>query len=666
MSDAKPPKPGSVLPEALRQASRCLAAGQLDQARRLCHDVLRTDPDQPEALHVLGLLALESGKPAEARDAFCRAAALRPSQAAFHCNLGLAEASLGRLDEALACYRRALELNPNLAEAHTNLGNAARLRGDILESIRCYRRAVELRPGDLTAQCNLAGALCYAGLYAEAESQCRLVLKVNPQHPGALNILGLALREQGWFEEAAAAFRQALAIRPDGDAGDNLGGMLQKLGLLDEAIACYRDTLAADPASQVTRSNLLLASQYRPGVSAEALLHAHREWDAAHAAALRSPSPRWENPRDPERTLRLGFVSADFGEHVVGRLLIGVFEALAGLACTTCYHLGGKSDSITERFRAAAGRWRESALLSDEQLAGQIRADGIDILFDMSGHTLGNRLLTFARKPAPIQATWLGYPGTTGLSAIDYLVADRHQVRDGEEACYRESLLRPECSISFDPPAEAPPVARLPALDRGGVTFGSFNNPTKLNRPLVAAWSAILRRVPGSRLTLKYFSFDQPQLAARFRTWFREEGVADRVEFQGGSDYASFLAAHHDVDIALDPFPFSGSATTFAALWMGVPVVTFPGRTVAGRNATSHLKAAGLDEFIAVDQSAYAELAVALAADVPRLAGIRQSLRQRVAQSPLCDSRRLAQNLLALLREAWRRWCAGAPPSNLG
>jgi predicted O-linked N-acetylglucosamine transferase (SPINDLY family) len=298
---------------------------------------------------------------------------------------------------------------------------------------------------------------------------------------------------------------------------------------------------------------------------------------------------------------------------------------------------------------------------SDQWLAEQIRADRVDILFDLAGHTGQNRLLVFARKPSPIQVTWAGYVGTTGLKAMDYLLADRHEVPSGAERHYQERVLRmPDGYVTYDPPAYAPPVTRLPALDRGHVTFGCFNNPAKITPQAVEVWAKILRRLPEARLVLKFRGWDNDSVARRFTEMFLAHAIdSRRLELLGPSPHNEFLAAYSRIDLALDPFPYSGGLTTCEALRMGVPVLTFPGDTFAGRHSLSHLSNVGLTETIARDLDDYVELAVSLAGDLPRLAALRAGLRERMAASPLCDGKRFAADLAAILREIWGGWVLG-------
>jgi predicted O-linked N-acetylglucosamine transferase (SPINDLY family) len=312
-----------------------------------------------------------------------------------------------------------------------------------------------------------------------------------------------------------------------------------------------------------------------------------------------------------------------------------------------------------------AAVWHDTERLPDAALAELIRADHIDVLFDLTGHTCHNRLLVFARKPAPLQITWIGYVGTTGLAAMDYLLADRHHVPAEAERHYCEQVLRmPDGYVCFAPPSEAPPVSPLPALASGQITFGSFNQPAKFSATLIATWSALLRALPDARLMLRYRGLGSPLAAERIHRLFATQGIdARRVLLAGGSSRADLLAAYSQIDVALDTFPYSGGLTTCEALWMGVPVVTCPGATFAGRHALSHLSTVGLTETIAGDGQEYVALAVALARDLQRLAALRSTLRARMAASPLCDGPRFARNLMTVLRDAWRRWCEAASRS---
>jgi predicted O-linked N-acetylglucosamine transferase (SPINDLY family) len=313
---------------------------------------------------------------------------------------------------------------------------------------------------------------------------------------------------------------------------------------------------------------------------------------------------------------------------------------------------------LTERIKVACDTWRDTWTMGDETLAEQVRADRIDILFDLAGHT-GERMLVFARKPAPLQATWIGYVGTTGLTAMDYLIADRYHVPPGSEQHYRERVIRlPEDYVCFDPPSDAPEVGPLPAFQNGFVTFGCFNNSAKISSDVAALWAEVLTRVPRSRLVLRYRWLHDVRTRARYRDWFTSRGIDPaRLDFAGGVPPAELLATYNRIDIALDPFPYSGGLTTCEALWMGVPVLTFPGVTFAGRHSLSHLANVGLKQLVAVSPADYVALAVSWTSALDWLADLRHGLRAQMAASPLCDGPRFAAHFLAALRGIWRAWC---------
>ena len=581
-------------------------AGRRDEAERIYREILAADPDHRDALHLLGVIDYEAGRHEQALERIRLAIAADGSHATFHNSLGAVYQALGDLPRAVSAYETSILLDMDYADAHGNLGLALRELGRPAASVQSLRRALQLKPGN----------------------------------PNLLNSLGITLRSLGRIAEAADCYRGAIASREAfWEPHSNLGNILKDQCQTDEAIGHYQRAIELAPQVNIIRSNLLCALHYRDGITAGELAAAHDEFERSFGAPLRSTWKPHDNDQDPDRPLRLGFLSPDLHRHPVGYFLIGLLEHLdRAQAQAFGYSTGGTPDDLTARLRAAAAQWRDVGPLSDEGIAETIREDGIDILFDLAGHTGNNRLLVLARKPAPIQITWAGYVGTAGLAAIDHLLADRFEVPPELEHHYRENVLRmPNAYVCYEPPS-SPPVAPLPALDRGSVTFGSFSNPAKLGPQVAAPWAKILARVPNARLVLKYKGLDDPVHADRLMRYFAEQGVdLARVELQGDSPQAELLPHYDEIDIALDPFPYGGGVTTLEALWMGVPVVTLPGETFASRHALTHLANVGVDGTIARDLDHYVDLAVSLAADLPALAALRADLRERMRASPLCE-----------------------------
>jgi predicted O-linked N-acetylglucosamine transferase (SPINDLY family) len=681
--------------EALAKALRHHQAGRLQEAEAIYQQILKADPVHVDALHLLGILAQQRGDSARAIESIARAIRLDGRQAAFHNTLGDVLRSQGKCVAAVACYQRALQLRPNYAEAHNNLGIALAELGQLAAAIASYRCALQLQPNYAEAHHNLGVALRSQGQLAAAAASEQRARQLRPNYDDAHNKLGTPLGRQRQFAAAIASYQRALEVppksaeahvnlaraqrsrgqlaaaiascqralevRPDyAEAHSTLGSTLLEQGDREGALAAYERALALKPDYAGAHSNALVCMQYRPGVSCAGLAQAHAAWNERHAAPLRAARAPHQNDRDPLRRLRLGFVSPDFGRHPVGYFLIRALEQLDRDQCeTVCYCDRFIKDDLAPRFRAAATVWRDVGGLSDKALAEMLVEDRIDILFDLAGHTARNRLLVFARKPAPVQITWIGYEGTTGLETIDFILADRYTIPPGQEACYPEQVLRmPDGYVCYDPPEPSPEVAPLAAVKNGYIRFGSFNNLAKITPQVVEVWAQVLGRVPDSRLRLKYKGLDDELVRGRYRDLFAMRGVdPSRVELTPASAYAEYLAAYGEIDIALDPFPFGGGITTCDALWMGVPVLTCPGETFASRHCLSHLSNAGVTETIAATTEEYVELAVSLAGDLPGLARLRAGLRPRLAASPLCDGKRFAANLMALLRQVWGARC---------
>jgi protein O-GlcNAc transferase len=648
------------LAEAMGAAVAAHQARQFDRAEQIYRAVLQAHPDHAGAQSLLGAVLCQQGRFQEALPWVESATRLAPHVASLWSNLGMVLAPLGRRAEAADAFEHAVRLDPTLVGPLVNLGIVLTELRRFDEAAAVLHRAIAMQPSLAPAYQRLGSVLEYQLRWEEAAHCYRRALALEPKHVDTLRNLSATLLSLGRLDEAEQTLQEAIALEPErGELVARLALLQQAEGRIDEALTSHRRAMELDSRTPWIESGYLMCLQYRPGITPGELAVAHALWERRHAAPLRSAWRPHAVSRDPLRPLRLGFVSLDFGFHAVGVLLIRALEGLRGQPCAiVCYSDKAAPDPFTQRFMQAAHVWRQVESLSDEALAEQIRADQIDVLFELGGHTPRNRLLTLARKPAPIQITWLGYVGTTGLEAIDYLLADPRQVPPGDEGFYRERVLRlPDDYATFEPFPAAPAVGPLPAERTGHVTFGSLNNPAKLNSEVISLWAEILRRVPEARLLLRYRGLDA-SVCTRLTERFAAQGIApQRLVLRGGGANLEFYGQYHEIDVALDPFPYSGGLTTIEALWMGVPVITLPGLTFAGRHALAHLTAVGLTETIARDRQEYVDLAVALAGDLPRLAAWRRELRNRVAASPLCDGPRFAANLMAALRDVWRRWC---------
>lgn len=630
------------------------ALGRLAEAVAAHRQAIKLRPDFAQALYNLGNALEALGRLEEAATAFRQAAARQPGYAKARFNLANTLTALGKPEEAEAAYRAALRDDAGFVEAYANLGALLLGQGRMAEAKRALSGALAFRPDHPTALTNRSAVELASGT-AASEIAARRAARSRPDFAEAFLRLGDALQRRNRLEEAAEAYQQAIARAPDlSGAWANLALVRQTQGELDAAETGYRRALAIRPDHAEVRSNLAYLSLFRPGVTLARVLEAHRAWNAAHGEPLRRFwKPFLRVKASDARSLTVGIVSGDFRRHPAGQFAIRVVEALPAQGIRLfLYANQTEEDDLTVRFRAAAERWVPIASLSDAAAAERIRADRVDLLIDLAGHNARGRLGIFARKPAPVQVAWSGYMATTGMAAMDALIADRHHVPDGAEAFYVERVRRlPDAFIAYDPPPDAPDPGPPPSAAGAPVTFGCFNILTKLNGPVLESWAAILDRVPGSRLLVKTKALSCPATAARWRDRFVAAGVpADRLEFAGATSSLEHMGWCAKVDVALDPFPFAGSTTTLETLWMGVPVVTLPGETFSSRHSLAFLTVAGAEGCIARDRQEYVELAASWAADCDRLAGFRRTMRARMADSPLCDGARLAEHLAAALR----------------
>jgi predicted O-linked N-acetylglucosamine transferase (SPINDLY family) len=649
------------VPQTLNAALAAHRTGQLQQAAMLYQQVLQVQPRHSGALHMLGVAAHQGGQLDAAVELIGRALAVRPSVAQAHLDLANVLKDQGRLQEAAASYRRALALEPELADAHTGLGNVLMAQGDFGEAAESYRRALKPGPHSADAHYNLGNASAAQGRLDEAAALYRQALALQPGHPGSLNNLGNTLAEQGRPGEAAGIYGQLLAVWPDfAGAHNNLGRALSALGRLQEAASAFRRGLAINPQDAEAHSNLLYLLSYDAEWDAAALFAEHLEWARQHAEAPGTGVPPHANDPDPARRIKVGYVSPDLRDHAVAYFIEPV------LAChersrfeITCYSNNYVVDATTLRLQKHVDRWRNIAGLSDEAADALIRTDAIDILIDLSGHTAHNRLTLFARKPAPIQATWIGYSSTTGMTAMDYRLTDANLDPIGMTERYQsEQLVRLPVFACFQPAQQSPEVNALPALAAGHITFACLNNFIKVTPPAIECWARVLEAVPGSRLMLLLGDAENPAARQQVEQAFARHGIApERLELVGKRPLAEYLALHHHVDIALDPFPYNGYTTSVHSLWMGVPVVTLAGNTAVSRVGVTILANAGLAELIAQSVDEYVEIARSLAQDTARLGRMRAGLRAQMQASPLIDAQALTRGLEDAYRAMWQKWC---------
>jgi len=602
-----------------------------------------------------------AGDLAGAALSYRRALRMEPSFAEARFNLGCTLDALAGPAEALPHFAEAARLRPQWCEARKSLGFALARVGRMAEAAGELQAAAGLRPGDAGIRNNLGLALSALGRGDEAQASFREAIRLNPLYPEAHSNLAILFERYGRSSEAIASCLEALRLRPGyPEAHHNLACALKSQGRHEEAVAQYREALRLKPDYEEAASSLLFALCYPAGLAEHEVCAEHLSFGARHRFA---PAPH-DNDKGLERQLRIGYVSADFRAHAVARFIEPVLRHHDRCRFQIfCYSNVSVPDAKSAELEGLADRFVNIAGVPDQAAQELIRRDRIDILVDLSGHTAGNRLPLFARKPAPVQVTWLGYPQTTGLGAIDYRITD--QVTDPPGASqphYAERLLRlPGIFSCFAPPEEAPEVGEPPFLERGSITFGSFNNPAKITPETVALWARVLQGVPCSRMLVKGYALADAGSRERLAALFAGHGVGpERLELIGNTaSYREHLALYRQVDIALDTFPYHGTTTTCEALWMGVPVVTLAGATHRSRVGASLLGCVGLEELVAQEAQGYCDAAVGLARDAARLARLRVTLRPTMAASALTDGAGFTRQLEAAFREIWRDWAAG-------
>lgn len=634
--------------------------GRLEEAAASYRQAITCKPDFAVAHNNLGNTLNDLGCLEEAAASCRQAIALKPDLVEAHNNLGNTLNGLERMEEAEASYRRAIVLKPDLAEAHNNLGNTLKKLGRMEEAETSYRRAIALKPDYAEAHSNLGNVLDDMGRLEEAETIFRRALKIRPDYAEVYSNLGNTLKELGRPDEAEDSYRRAIALKPYyAEAYCNLGVTLQYIGSLYEAEASYRRAIALKPDYTDAHSNLLFLSNYVASRGSTVCLEEARNYGLLVSAKVKEKFAVWRCLTKPS-WLRIGLISGDLGNHPVGHFLESILAQLdpASLALMA-YPTTNRFDDLTDRIRPCFQSWKPLVGLSDETAARLIHSDGVHILLDLAGHTAHNRLPVFAWKPAPVQATWLGYFATTGMAEMDYLLGDPYNTPVHEASNFTETIWRlPEISLCFTPPHSDVEIEPLPALSKGTITFGCFNNLTKMNDAVVDIWAKVLRAIPSASLFIKAKQLGGAPVREHTLQRFAERGISpDRLRLEEFSSRVDYLKAYNQVDIALDPFPFPGGTTSAEGLWMGVPVLTKKGDCFISHQGESIATNAGLADWIAENDDDYVAKAVLHTQDLKHLAGLRAGLRQQVIASPLFDAPSFARNLQDALWGMWDKWC---------
>lgn len=655
-----------------QKAQKCIAdgnvledAGRLAEARKQYENAIKLMPGLARAHLNYGNVLLAMDQPEEAISAYSTALECQPDLAAVHFNIGNAHTTCNRLHDAIQSYDDALIIKPDFVDAWVAKGNVQGDLKNIDSAIKCYQMALKFRPDYAEVLLNLGNTFRAANRPEEAVNCFNQVLKHSPESPELHRSLGLAYKALDRPVDAINSFQRAAEIKNGYvDAQIDLANTYRELGDIDKAVETARLARDLDPENSGAWSLLLFCLSDHEKTDKRELFAEHRNFGKHFEHLLLSSSGNHRNSKEPDRILHVGFVSGDLRNHAVASFfepLLQLFIEMRSLAIHI-YETSGLEDDTTRRIKSAVSFWSDVETLSNDRLFQKIQNDGIDILIDLSGHTPANRLLVFARKPAPIQMSWIGYPGTTGLKSVDYYVGDKHFLPSEEyDEFFSEKIIRIPANAPFHPFDRAPEVNDLPAAVNGYVTFGSFNRIDKIGRSVITIWSSLLNSLPKSKIIMAGMPVGGD--FSHLIDWFSEEGVdTSRLEFHRRSSMVDYLKMHHGVDICLDTFPYGGGTTTCHALWMGVPTLTLVGATPAagvGRAILSHIDLQ--DRFCTYDPDDFVAKGKWLAGNLDYLNNLRVSLRGRMIASPLLQPHIVAEGVELAIRHAWHRWCAGLP-----
>jgi predicted O-linked N-acetylglucosamine transferase (SPINDLY family) len=681
--------------EMMERAMAAYQAGRDEEAQTLCDQVVALEEDNPDAQYVLGMIAYRR-KDLEAAEAYLRRA-IGFERSAYWFHAALAEVLLARQkpEQAAEALREASELAPDSPEIAHAVATMLQQYGSSADQAPAWRRVVELAPQNVEAMANLGRALVQTGKPGEAIEVLRKSLAIDPQHFDANLSMAVALNNTGRhadaleraqhaiairasdpqpyhalaaalagvkrYDEAVDAVRRALELEPRfRNAHDLLTILLANSGHVREAIEQWKRFLAVFPHDAGAHSNLLVTLNYLPDLSREQIFDAHRRWATTYADPFGAEARQLGNTPEINRRLRIGYVSPDFYRHPVAYFMKAIFAAHhQDKYEVVAFADVPKPDQVTMELKGRAGKWLSIVGKNNAQVAELARFEGIDVLIDLTGHTAKNRLGAFALRAAPVQISYLGYCNTTGMTAMDWIVGDEVTDPPDDTQPYVEKLLRvPGCFCCYTPEPDAAEVNDLPAASGRPLTLGAFHALRKISEPVLDLWARVLRELPLARLLI-WRTYLTPRAQARLRDEFGHRGVdAQRLEFRDRLPQdRSHLSIYHDVDLALDAFPWSGHTTSCESLWMGVPLVTLRGNTHCGRMAASTLTAAGFGRFVADSQDDYLRIVKELAGDLPALAELRRTMRATTAASPLCDGARFIVGWERALRDAWKTWC---------
>ncbi|KAF5750537.1 UDP-N-acetylglucosamine--peptide N-acetylglucosaminyltransferase SPINDLY-like isoform X4 [Tripterygium wilfordii] len=687
-------------------------AGNTQEGIQKYYEALKTDPHYAPAYYNLGVVYSEMMQYDTALSCYERAALERPMYAEAYCNMGVIYKNRGDLESAIACYERCLAVSPNfeiaknnMAIALTDLGTKVKLEGDINQGVAYYKKALYYNWHYADAMYNLGVAYGEMLKFEMAIVFYELAFHFNPHCAEACNNLGVIYKDRDNLDKAVECYQMALSIKPNfsqslnnlgvvytvqgkmdiaanmiekaimanptyAEAYNNLGVLYRDAGSIAQAIDAYEKCLKIDPDSRNAGQNRLLAMNYIEEGHDDKLFETHRDW-GRRFMRLYQQYTSWDNPKDRERQLVIGYVSPDYFTHSVSYFVEAplVYHDYAKYKVVV-YSAVVKADAKTNRFKEKVlkkgGTWRDIYGIDEKKVASMVREDKVDILVELTGHTANNKLGMMACRPAPVQVTWIGYPNTTGLPSIDYRITDSLADPPDTKQKHVEELVRlPECFLCYTPSPEAGPVSPTPALSNGFITFGSFNNLAKITPKVLQVWARILCAVPNSRLVVKCKPFCCDSVRQRFLTLLEQLGLESlRV------DLLPLILLNHDhmqayslMDISLDTFPYAGTTTTCESLYMGVPCVTMAGSLHAHNVGVSLLSKVGLGHLIAKNEDEYVQLALQLASDVTALANLRMSLRELMAKSPVCDGLNFTLGLESTYRDLWHRYCKGDVPS---